>query len=82
MLLIRNYERFEWNSINADPNRTKLTRRVSLLLFRYCRCCNQRLLTELLLSSIADAADAPAVAADRSTVVVAATDPEPEEFRT
>mmetsp|Transcript_10934 Transcript_10934/g.24845 ORF Transcript_10934/g.24845 Transcript_10934/m.24845 type:complete len:146 (-) Transcript_10934:136-573(-) len=39
---------------------------VSLLLFR---CCNQRLLTELL-SSIADA---PTVAADRSTVVVAAT---------
>ena len=51
---------------------------VSLLLF--CRCCNQRRLIEIL-SSIADAdADAPAVAADRSTAVVAvvadAIDPE------
>jgi len=38
---------------------------VSLLLFRCCSCCSQRLLIELL-SSIADA-NAPAVAADHST---------------
>ena len=46
------------------------------LLFRCCCCCNQRLLIELL-SFIADA---PAVATDRSTAVVAvvadAADPE------
>ena len=59
--------------VNSD-RRLRLS--VSLVLFR---CCNQRLLVKLL-SSIAHA-DAPTVAADQSTVVVAvavvdATDPE------
>ena len=45
--------------------------------FRCCCCCNQRRLIKLLSSIAAADADAPAVAADRSTAVVAdAADPE------